>query len=182
MTANEKWTEIAKRYGVEVPACVKALYETSDGESTLRGGWRLHSAAELLELNWEDGWLDHKSAGSYVRSLGGLLPLYTNDNSNLIVLHCGGPLDGRLSYFGHDDGNISLVCHSVATFEAERAKAGEGRVFFGQYLLGTPAEYNQGIRIANKMRKALGIPDDVDLDFLAHVWTAFRGGYPERPE
>ncbi len=181
--ANENWVEIAKRYGVEVPAAVKALYETSDGESKLRGGWRLHSSAELLELNWEDGWLDHKSAGSYVRSLGGLLPLYTNDNSDLLVLHCGGPLDGRLSYFPHDDGSITIVCHSVATFEAERAKAGDGAVFLGgQYLLGTTAEKNQGIRIANKMRKDLGLPDDIDLEFLAHIWNALRGGYPERPE
>lgn len=182
--ANISWAKVEERYGVEVTAAAKALYEEeSDGEKKARGGWRLHSTAELAALNWEDGWLDHKSAGAYVRSLGGLLPLYTNDGSDIIALHCGGPLDGRLSYFPHDDDRITLVCHSIATFEKEREDAGDDEVSLdNQYLPGTTAEKNQGIRAANKMRKDLGIPAEVDLDFLAHVWTALRGGYPERPE
>jgi len=34
----------------------------------------------------------------------------------------------------------------------------------------------------NQRRDAIGIPEEVDLEFLAHIWSAFRGGYPERPE
>jgi hypothetical protein len=162
-----------------VPANVEALFEKHDGEEKLLGGWRLHTSKELLELNWEDGWLDQRSAGAYVRRLGGLLPLYTNDNSDIIVLHCGGPLDGRLSYLPHDEDSITLVFHSLAGFLSAREKSGADEVSLGgQYMNGRISEKNQGIVIANQMRKDLGIPNDVNLRFLTHIWERFRGGYP----
>lgn len=183
MTATKSWPSVEKRYNLKIPAAVAALYEKQNGETALRGGWRLQSTAELLELNWEDGWLDHKTAGPYVLSLGGLLPLYTNDNSDLIVLHVGGPLDGRLSYCPHDDSSLTLVAHSISTFEEMRTEAGEDELTLNdQYLPGTQAEKNQGIRAANKLRADLGIHEDVDLVFLAHIWTSLGGGHPEMPE
>lgn len=175
------WSKVEARYGVAVPEAVKTTYGETDGERALVGGWRRHSIAELLELNWEDGWLNNKTAGEYAKTLGGLLPLYTNDGSDLLVLHCAGPLEGRLVYCSHQDSDLFIVAHSVKTFEAERAK-GSSPVRFSQYVMGSVAEKNQGIRAVEALRASLNIPKDVDLEYLAHVWKALRGGYPQQRE
>ncbi|APR87025.1 hypothetical protein A7982_12374 [Minicystis rosea] len=117
---DARFAEVEKRYKVTLSPEVRALYEKADGERAGSKPWRLQSTAELLEMDLDEGWLDHAQEAPFLKSLGGLLPLYTNDGSDLLVLHVGGPLDGRLSLLLHDDPSITLAFRSVETFLKKR--------------------------------------------------------------
>lgn len=111
---------IEARYQLTFPAGVAALYERTDGEAPGAFAWRLHSLAELAELELDSGWLAHSDDGAFIKAIGGVLPLFTNDGSDLLVLHVGGPLDGRLSLVRHDDSSIDVAFRSVESALAHR--------------------------------------------------------------
>lgn len=132
--------EVERRYACKLPAAVKALYEKRDGERAGSAPWRLQSTAELLEIDLDEAYLDHSDDGKVLKKLGPLVPLFTNDGSDLLVLHVGGPLDGRLSLVLHDDSSIVPAFRSVESFLKKRqAKAFEdGELENFDYVAGDP--------------------------------------------
>ncbi len=111
---------VGKKYKLDIPPQVAALYAKRDGERAGEFTWRLHTLAEMMNLDLDDGWLNHSDDGAFVKTLGGVLPLITNDSSDLLVLHVGGPLDGYLSLVAHDTSDIDLAHANLDAFLADR--------------------------------------------------------------
>ena len=165
---------IAARYGVKVPTDVLALYQKKDGEREGAHPWRFHTVAEMLALPLDE-WLRHSPEAAWIGRLGGLLPLVTNDNSDLLVVHCGGPLDGRLSLVLHDDPAIRLAFRSLRSFLSARRDMsfGDTNVATFDYRAQEPPRPTAAARKADEtaataLERALAAhPDDGARDWVA---------------
>jgi hypothetical protein len=120
--------DLEKEYGAKFPPQLAQLYATTDGETSSPAGWRFNTLAEMGDCGMKD-MLDH-GEGEYVLSLGPVLPILTNDQSDLLVLQTAGPLEGHLLFVMHDCGDIFLAFRSVSSFlaarEQQRYKNAEG--------------------------------------------------------
>jgi hypothetical protein len=110
--------DIEKVYGAKFPADLAQIYAARDGETSSPSGWRLQTLEEMRDCGMKD-MLDH-GEGEYVLSLGPVLPILTNDQSDLLVVQTAGPLAGRLLFVMHDCGDIFLAFRSLASFLAAR--------------------------------------------------------------
>jgi hypothetical protein len=110
--------DLEKAYGAKFPPDLARLYATTNGETSSPAGWRFNTLEEMGDCGLKD-MLDH-GEGEYVLSLGPVLPILTNDASDLLVLQTTGPLEGHLLFVMHDCGDIFLAFRSLSSFLAAR--------------------------------------------------------------
>lgn len=112
--------DVATLFGVTLPEAMTDLYARADGEKPGSHRWRLLRLEEYFGVDYEEAYFEAYPEAMLLKRFGALVPLFTNDGSDLLVLHVGGPLDGRLSLVLHDDTHVPLAFRSIASLLKKR--------------------------------------------------------------
>lgn len=184
-------TKLERKYRATFPKPLLDFYaKHAKGEKEGAHRWRFHSLNELAKLDFDGGWVKGSPEAPFVTSLGGVLPILTNDNSDLLVLHCDGPLDGRLSLMLHDDSSIALAFSSLDSFlKARKAGAFEDGDLDGfDYVADEPRKADSkttkaDAEAAKLLQKALAKSDYADdaADYVERNVLLLSRKKPKKP-